>query len=64
MEQKKFFTTKEAADQLGVSPQSIRKWIALGLIPDVWVTPGRRRLIPRASIGLMRQHMIKLGRVA
>ena len=64
MEQKKFFTAKEAGDQLGVSPQAIREWIEKGLIPDVRITPGRRRLIPRASVGLMRQQMEARGKSA
>jgi excisionase family DNA binding protein len=59
---KKYFTPKEAADQLGVSPTAIRNWIKLGLITDVRFTPGGHRRIPRASVGLVRKQMDEQGK--
>ena len=44
-----YLTITEAADELGVSPNSIRRWIDLGHI-EAWKTPGGHRKVSRRAL--------------
>lgn len=51
-----YVTTGEAATALGVSPNTVKKWVRLGYITDVWALPGSGYLkIARAEIDRIRR---------
>jgi uncharacterized protein YjcR len=50
-----YITTGEAATALGVSPNTVKKWVRLGYITDVWALPGSGYLkIARSEIERIR----------
>jgi hypothetical protein len=50
-----YVTTGEAATALGVSPNTVKKWVRLGYITDVWALPGSGYLkIARSEIERIR----------
>lgn len=50
-----YVTTGEAARALGVSPNTVKKWVRLGYITDVWALPGSGYLkIARSEIERIR----------
>jgi hypothetical protein len=55
LEPGRYVTTGEAAAALGVSPNTIKKWVRLGYITDVWALPGSGYLkIARSEIERIR----------
>ena len=51
-----FLPPREAAERLQVSPKTISRWAAMGLIPYVVAPGGHRRFRPR-DIEAVAQHM-------
>jgi predicted site-specific integrase-resolvase len=50
-----YITTGAAAADLGVSPNTVKKWVRLGSITDVWALPGSGYLkIARSEIERIR----------
>jgi excisionase family DNA binding protein len=47
---KRFLRVPEAAKAIGIPVDRAREMAALGLIPTVRLTPGGRRLVPRAAL--------------
>lgn len=43
-------TVAETADALGVSPDTIRRWLDDGTLPEVLPGAAKRRLVPRRAI--------------
>ena len=54
-----FITVTEAAEELGVTPGTIRNWIALGIIKAVRVNPAGKYLIEPRVI----QEAVDKGRI-
>lgn len=55
-------STKRAAEALGVSESSLKRWCDQGLIDVVRTAGGHRRLEPRAVVEYARQHGLTLAR--
>lgn len=54
-----YLTTGEAATALGVSPNTVKKWVRLGFITDFWTLPGSGYLkIARSEIDRIRAERI------
>src|SRR5919197_851507 len=50
-----YVSTGEAAAALGVSPNTVKKWVRLGIVTDVWTLPGSASLkIARSEIERIR----------
>ncbi len=50
-----YITSGEAASLLGVSPNTVKKWVRLGIIRDFWTLPGSGYLkIARSEIDRIR----------
>lgn len=50
-----YLSTGEAAAAMGVSPNTVKKWVRLGHITDVWALPGSGYLkIARSEIDRIR----------
>jgi excisionase family DNA binding protein len=51
-----YVSTGEAARALGVSPNTVKKWVRLGVISDAWALPGSGHIkIGRAEVDRLRQ---------
>lgn len=48
-----YLTTGQAAEELGVSAETVRRWVKAGLVPAL-VTPGGRHLIHRDNLDALR----------
>lgn len=62
VEEREFYSTREAAQRLGVSLRSVQVWVESGRLP-AWKTDGGHRRIPRAAVeSIVRQQ--ELARAA
>jgi excisionase family DNA binding protein len=55
-----YLTTGQAAEELGVSAETVRRWVKAGLVPAM-VTPGGRHLIDRADLDKLRPRPLNSG---
>lgn len=54
-------STKRAAEALGVSESSLKRWCDQGVIEAIRTAGGHRRLEPRAVVAYAREHGLKLA---
>jgi excisionase family DNA binding protein len=51
-----YMSTGEAASALGVSPNTVKKWVRMGIIRDFWTLPGSGYVkIERAEVQRIRE---------